>query len=117
FSSSKSFKFRYHKDEQKLLPRYIEPTLERAFADMSKRYGFTPKSPVVIELYQDQTDYSVRTVGLPNLGALGVTFGQVITALSPSNGNINWGMVLWHELGHVFAIQLSRQRVPRRLTE
>ena len=117
FSTSKSFKFRYHKDEQKILSRYLEPTLERAFADMSARYGFTPKTPVIIELYQDGTDYSVRTVGLPNLGALGVCFGQVITAMSPSNGNINWGMVLWHELGHVFAIQLSKQRVPRWFTE
>ena len=117
FSSSKSFKFRYHKNEQKILSRYLEPTLERAFADMAARYHFTPKTPVVIELYQDGTDYSVRTVGLPNLGALGVCFGQVITAMSPSNGNINWGMVLWHELGHVFAIQLSKQRVPRWFTE
>lgn len=117
FSSSKSFKFRYHKDEQKILARYVEPTLELAFADMVKRYGFTPRTPVVIELYQDSDHYSVRTVGLPNLGALGVCFGQVITAMSPSNGDINWGMVLWHELAHVFAIQLSNQRVPRWFTE
>jgi tetratricopeptide (TPR) repeat protein len=117
FSSSKSFKIRYHKDEQKLLARYLEPVLERAFADMVKRYGFTPKTPVVLELYQDADHYSVRTVGLPNLGALGVCFGQVITAMSPSNGDINWGMVLWHELAHVFAIQLSNQRVPRWFTE
>jgi tetratricopeptide (TPR) repeat protein len=117
FSTSKSFKFRYHKDEQKLLSRYLEPTLERAFADMAARYRFTPRTPITIELYQDGTDYSVRTVGLPNLGALGVCFGQVITAMSPSNGNINWGMVLWHELGHVFAIQLSSSRVPRWFTE
>lgn len=117
FSSSKSFKIRYHKDEQKLLARYLEPVLERAFADMVKRYGFTPKTPVVLELYQESDHYSVRTVGLPNLGALGVCFGQVITAMSPSNGDINWGMVLWHELAHVFAIQLSNQRVPRWFTE
>ncbi len=117
FATTKSFKFRYHKDEQKLLDRYVAPTLERGFADMAARYGFTPKTPVVIELYQDQTDYSVRTVGLPNLGALGVCFGQVITAMSPSNGNVNWNMVLWHELAHVFAIQLSKSRVPRWFTE
>ncbi|MBZ0237022.1 MAG: tetratricopeptide repeat protein [Deltaproteobacteria bacterium] len=117
FASSKSFKIRYHKDEQKLLARYLEPVLERAFADMVKRYGFTPKTPVVLELYQESDHYSVRTVGLPNLGALGVCFGQVITAMSPSNGDINWGMVLWHELAHVFAIQASNQRVPRWYTE
>lgn len=117
FSQSKSFKFRYHKNEQKILARYLEPSLEQAFADMVKRYGFTPKIPVVVELYQEADHYSVRTVGLPNLGALGVCFGQVITAMSPTNGDINWGMVLWHELAHVFAIQLSNQRVPRWFTE
>lgn len=117
FSSSKSFKIRYHRDEQKLLARYVEPMLERAFADMVRRYGFTPKTPVILELYQEAEQYSVRTVGLPNLGALGVCFGQVITAMSPSNGNINWGMVLWHELAHVFAVQLSSSRVPRWFTE
>jgi cellulose synthase operon protein C len=117
FSSSKSFRIRYHKDEQKLLARYLEPVLEKAFADMVKRYGYTPKTPVVLELYKEADHYSVRTVGLPNLGALGVCFGQVITAMSPSNGDINWGMVLVHELGHVFAIQLSNQRVPRWYTE
>ena len=59
----------------------------------------------------------MRTVGLPDIGALGVCFGQVITAMSPATGDINWGMVLWHELGHVFAIQLSNSRVPRWFTE
>ena len=117
FASSKNFKFRYHKGEQKVLSRYIDPMLEKAFADMVKRYGFTPRTPVTVELYQEADHYSVRTVGLPNLGALGVCFGQVITAMSPSNGDINWGMVLWHELGHVFAIQLSNSRVPRWFTE
>lgn len=117
FQTTKSFKIRYHKDEKPVLSRYLEPTLERAFAEMSQRYGFTPKQPVILELYADREDYAIRTVGLPDLGALGVCFGQVITAMSPSNGDINWGMVLWHELAHVFAIQLSDSRVPRWFTE
>lgn len=117
FSTSKHFKVRYHKAERKLLARYVEPLLERAYASMVKRYGFTPSAPIVIELYQQPEHYSVRTVGLPNLGALGVCFGQVITAMSPSGGNINWAQVLWHELGHVFAIQMSKSRVPRWYTE
>jgi len=117
FQSSKDFKIRYHTDEKPALARYLEPTMERAFADMVKRYGFTPKTPVVLELYADKTDYAVRTAGLPDIAALGVCFGQVITAMSPATGDINWGMVLWHELGHVFAIQLSNSRVPRWFTE
>lgn len=117
FQTTKSFKIRYHKDEKPVLSRYLEPTVERAFADMAARYGFTPKQPVILELYADREDYAIRTVGLPDLGALGVCFGQVITAMSPANGDINWGMVLWHELAHVFAIQLSDSRVPRWFTE
>jgi tetratricopeptide (TPR) repeat protein len=117
FQSTKSFKIRYQKDEKPVLSRYLEPTMERAFADMAQRYGFAPKQPVILELFADREHYAIRTVGLPDLGALGVCFGQVITAMSPANGDINWGMVLWHELGHVFAIQLSDSRVPRWFTE
>ena len=117
FQATKDFVIRYHNDEKAALARYLEPTMERAFADMVRRYGFTPKTPVTLELYADKTDYAVRTVGLPDIGALGVCFGQVITAMGPQTGDINWGMVLWHELGHVFAIQLSSSRVPRWYTE
>jgi cellulose synthase operon protein C len=117
FNTTKSFKIRYHNQEKPALARYMEPTMERAFADMVKRYGFTPKTPIVLELYPDKEAYAVRTVGLPDVAALGVCFGQVITAMSPMTGDINWGMVMWHELGHVFAIQLSNSRVPRWFTE
>lgn len=117
FALTKSFKLRYHNDEMPLYRRYIEPLLEQAFADMVARYGFRPRTPVVVELFQNADHYSVRTIGLPNLGALGICFGQVITAMSPSVGDINWAMVLWHELSHVFAIQLSNSRVPRWFTE
>jgi tetratricopeptide (TPR) repeat protein len=117
FGTSKNFRIRYHNDEKAVLARYLEPTMERAFASMVKRYGFTPKTPVTLELYADRNDYGIRTVGLPDIAALGVCFGQVITAMSPANGDINWGMILWHELGHVFAIQLSNSRVPRWFTE
>jgi len=116
-AATKNFRIRYHNDEKAIFARYLEPTMEKAFADMVRRYGFTPKTPVTLELYADRTDYGIRTVGLPDIGALGVCFGQVITAMSPANGDINWGMVLWHELGHVFAIQLSNSRVPRWFTE
>ena len=63
FEATKNFKIRYHNEEKAALARYLEPTMERAFADMVKRYGFTPKTPVTLELYADKTDYAVRTVG------------------------------------------------------
>jgi len=108
---------RVPKGDRALVEKYVRPLLERAYADMVKRYGFTPKGPVVVELYGDNEHYAVRTVGLPGLEALGVTFERVVTSMSPSGGRFNWGMTLWHELGHVFSIQLSKSRVPRWFTE
>ena len=59
----------------------------------------------------------MRTVGLPGLEALGVTFGKVVTGMSPMGGRFNWGLMLWHEVAHIFSIQMSRARVPRWFTE
>ncbi len=111
------FRIRYHKAEKAVLERYVPKMLDQAWESMVKRYGFTPKMPVSIELYADSEDFSIRTSGLPNVGIQGVCFGQSLAALSPGAGPFNWGNVLWHELGHVFAIQQSKNHVPRWFTE
>lgn len=112
-----NFKIRYLKEEQAILERYVPRMLEEAWKSMVTRYGFTPKTPVQIELYADTEHFSVRTSGLPNVGIQGVCFGQTLAALSPAAAPFNWGNVLWHELGHVFAIQMSKNHVPRWYTE
>ncbi len=111
------FRIRYDKDEKAILERYVPRMLEEAWGSMVKRYGFTPKTPVQIELYSDEEHFSVRTSGLPHVGIQGVCFGQTLAAMSPGAAPFNWGNVLWHELGHVFAIQLSKNHVPRWFTE
>jgi Flp pilus assembly protein TadD len=84
---------------------------------MVARYGFSPTTPVSIELYGDPEHFSVRTSGLPNVGIQGVCFGKTLAMLSPRAAGFNWGNVLWHELAHVFAIQRSKSHVPRWFTE
>jgi tetratricopeptide (TPR) repeat protein len=111
------FKIRYLKEEKPILERYVPRMLDDAWTSMVKRYGFTPKQPVSIELYADSEHFSVRTSGLPNVGIQGVCFGQTLAAMSPAAAPFNWGNVLWHELGHVFAIQMSKSHVPRWFTE
>jgi cellulose synthase operon protein C len=111
------FRYRVPKKEREILARYVTPMIKREYEELVKRYGFAPKGPLIMELFSDPSHYAVRTVGLPGLEALGVTFGQVITAMSPSLAKFNWGMALWHEVAHVFSIQLSRSRVPRWFTE
>ncbi len=111
------FRIRYAKNERAILERYVPNLLDEAWTSMVKRYGFTPKTPVAIELYADEEHFSVRTSGLPNVGIQGVCFGQTLALMSPGAGPFNWGNVLWHELGHVFAIQMSKNHVPRWFTE
>jgi Tfp pilus assembly protein PilF len=111
------FRIRYYKPEKAILERYVPKMLEQAWGSMVKRYGFTPTTPVGIELYADSEHFSIRTSGLPNVGIQGVCFGKTLAALSPSAGSFNWGMIVWHELAHVFHIQMSKNHVPRWFTE
>ena len=116
FIDAPPFKLRVATDEKAIVEATVVPLLQRARAALDVAYA-TKLGPVTIELYTDPKHYAVRTVGLPGLDAIGVTFGPVVTAMSPSMGTFNWGMVLWHELSHVYAIRASRSRVPRWFTE
>jgi len=111
------FRIRYPKDEKPILVRYVPAMLHEAWVSMVKRYGFSPTTPIFIELYASKQSFAVRTSGLPNVGIQGVCFGKTLAAMSPRAEPFNWGNVLWHELAHVFAIQLSKSRVPRWFTE
>ena len=111
------FKVRYAKDEKPVMERYVPRMLGEAWASMKARYGFVPSVPVQVEMYGSRQTFSVRTSGLPNIGIQGVCFGRVVAAISPKAEPFNYGNVLWHELGHVFAIQLSKNHVPRWFTE
>jgi Tfp pilus assembly protein PilF len=111
------FKIRYAKEERPIMERYVPRMLGEAWASMKARYGFVPTVPVQVEMYASREQFSVRTSGLPNIGIQGVCFGRVVAAISPKAEPFNWGNVLWHELGHVFAIQLSKNHVPRWFTE
>ncbi len=114
---SAPFVFRMHRGERALLERYVPRTLAAAYGDMRRRYRFTPSGPVHVELFSTQQHFAVRTTGLPSLGAQGVCFGRVVTALSPRGGPFDWAEITTHELSHVFHVQMSHGRVPRWFTE
>jgi tetratricopeptide (TPR) repeat protein len=111
------FTLRYSREERELLDRYVPQMLGRAWDKMTKKYGFVPKTPVGIELYPSREHFAVRTSGLPQTFIQGVCFGRTLAAMSPKNERFNIGMTLWHELAHVFHIQLSKSHVPRWFTE
>ncbi len=113
--------FKSHPSETPVMREYVAPLAQRALATFAKKYDFTPKGPILIEMFPKHDDFAVRTVGLPGMiGALGACFGRVVTLDSPKArppGDFNWAPTLWHELAHVITLQLSKQRVPRWLTE
>ena len=112
------FRFLTAKDEKNIIADYVPKIMNQAFEIYQKKYHFNPRTPVSVELYDKAADFQTRTFGEPaGAGIMGVCFGQVITALSPSVGQTNWAYVLWHELAHVFHIQMTGGRVPRWFTE
>lgn len=115
------FVFRMQKEEAPVLREYAIPLAQKAIKDLSARYQFTPTGPILIEIFPQHDDFAVRNLGLPGMiGALGACFGRVVTMDSPKArppGTFAWQATLWHELAHVITLQMSKQRVPRWLTE
>jgi tetratricopeptide (TPR) repeat protein len=98
----------------------IRELAEEVYGKLTRRYAFTPKGPLQIEVFPDHEGFAVRTLGLPGLGALGVCFGQVVAVDSPRArklGSFNWGATLWHEFAHVITLQMTHHNIPRWYSE
>lgn len=98
-----------------ILPE-VDAAISKARAALDESYGIG-LGKVRLEVFETPEDFAIRTVGVPSLGALGVCFGQVITVVGPFTGRFNFRSVIWHELSHSYAIELSKGRVPRWFTE
>jgi tetratricopeptide (TPR) repeat protein len=117
---SKRFELLLNKKEADLIALYMEPLAELAYDTFAARYKWTPPENIRIEVYPRHGDFSVRTVGIAGLGALGVSFGDILAMDSPSARNIgefHWASTMWHEVAHTFTLGLSKNRIPRWLTE
>jgi len=112
---------RMDKADARVMQESVVALAKQAMAAMTKRYQFTPKGPILVEIFPKHDDFAVRNVGLPGMiGALGACFGRVVTMDSPKArppGEFQWEATLWHELAHVITLQMSNSRVPRWLTE
>ena len=112
---------RMDRDEAPILREQAMPLAQEALRTLAARYGVTPSAPILIEIFPRHDDFAVRNLGLPGMiGALGACFGRVVTLDSPRArppGTFSWQAALWHEMAHVVTLQLSKQRVPRWLTE
>jgi tetratricopeptide (TPR) repeat protein len=101
-------------------PRVLE-LLRNARETLCAKYDVRLEKPTVVEIFDQQKDFAIRTFGLPGgAGFLGVCFGNVITANSPAalGGNLaNWEATLWHEFCHVVTLNKTNNKMPRWLSE
>ena len=118
------------KKEADLLHPYIEDEMKRVIATYEKKYKFKLNGPVEVEVYPNHEDFAVRTLGMPGIGAVGVTFTGKLNGVdyysialdSPSSdkrppGSFHWASTLWHEMSHVFTLSMTNAKVPRWFTE
>ena len=95
--------------------------LEKAHATLTKKYGMELQQQTIVEIFPDQKDFAIRTFGLPGgQGYLGVCFGRLITVNSPAarpGSSANWQAILWHEFCHVVTLTMTKNKMPRWLSE
>jgi len=118
---SEGFILRMDSREAAIFGGRVLKLLERAKVSLCKKYEVEIDGPVVVEIFPRQQDFAIRTFGMPGgAGFLGVCFGKVITANSPSSQGAtpsNWESVLWHEFCHVVTLTKTNNRMPRWLSE
>lgn len=120
-----SYKFeggelRLAKKEAEILRPYFEEEVKRARVTYEAKYKMKLEAPLEVEVYPNHEDFAVRTLGMPGLGATGVSFGPVVAMDSPSArrpGDYHWASTLWHELSHSYILVKSKYLVPRWFTE
>jgi tetratricopeptide (TPR) repeat protein len=119
--SNAHFLVRMSEREAAIYGRRVLDLLERARTKLCEKYGFQLEKPTTVEIYPEQKDFAVRTFGMPGgAGYLGVCFGSLITANSPASQAshpVCWEAVLWHEFCHVVTLQMTKNRMPRWLSE
>ncbi|MDZ4684946.1 MAG: hypothetical protein SH850_07620, partial [Planctomycetaceae bacterium] len=115
------FRLRMESKEAAIYGDDVLALLNKARTTLCQKYGLELKETITVEIFPDPNDFAVRTFGLPGAGGyLGVCFGRVITANSPASQAehpANWQAVLWHEFCHVVTLELTKNRMPRWLSE
>jgi tetratricopeptide (TPR) repeat protein len=112
---------RLDKGESPVLKAYARDLAERSIDLYAERYRFEPKAPVIVEIFPNHEDFVVRSIGMPGVGILGVTFGYLFAMDSPTahprGESYHWGTTLWHEMAHVFTLEATNHLVPRWFSE
>lgn len=111
----------YDRDLDPVTADQIGPFMERTYEDVTKIFQYQPTTKIIVQVYPDDAEFSVRMAGIPGIENYGVSFGRVLAVVAPrqgtKKGNFNWARVMRHEFVHTINLMATKERCPRWLTE
>ena len=115
-----NFTIKLHNSAFEIMFPYFEDALMSDYKDLSEKYGYKLKTPVIIEGFHRIDDFGSRTIGLPAISTFGESFGRLITLALPQAAqrpSFSWRRVIRRELEKTFQIQMSKGCVPTAFLE
>jgi cellulose synthase operon protein C len=111
------FLIRWDKEKGRVLERFLPDYLEEVYRDVCGEFGYEPRNPTLIEIFDSHDQFSARIVGLPFIATVGASLGKVVAMCSPKMGAFDWRDVLRHEFVHVVNLQQTNMQIPFWFTE
>jgi tetratricopeptide (TPR) repeat protein len=115
------FTIRFDPKNDGSLAHYMADYLEQIYADLSQKFQWKPKGPILIEVFNNHEMFSGRVVALPDLHTVGACTGRMFAMASPNGRGVgkvfNWARVLRHEMVHIFNLDQTNFQTPHWLTE
>jgi tetratricopeptide (TPR) repeat protein len=115
------FELRFDPKKDRVLAHYMADFLEQIYADLSEKFQYKPKGPILVEVFNNHDMFSVRVTALPDLHTIGACTGRMVGMVSPHGKGIskpfNWARVLRHEIVHIFNLEQSQLQVTHWFTE
>jgi tetratricopeptide (TPR) repeat protein len=127
------FEIRFDPRHDGTLARFMAVQLEEIYADLSRKFQYGPKGPILVEVFSNHEMFSGRTVALPDLHTVGACTGRMFAMVAPKGWGLaagaekstkggrlpafNWGRVLRHEMVHIFNLEQTNFQVPHWYTE
>jgi predicted Zn-dependent protease len=122
-SDQPAFIIRYDKGDEILAELAVE-WMEKVRPEIWSYFQVTElPAPTIVELFPSHEQFGVRTTGMPWIGTVGASTGNVIAMDVPRSGSKNsagpfdWARVLRHEYTHTVTLALTNNRIPHWLTE
>ena len=109
--------------EDQILAKLALEWLDSIYPEVTGYFHHTPSVPTIIEFFPDHDQFGVRTTGLPWIGTVGASTGNVIAMDVPRGqaknmmGTFDWARVLRHEYTHTVTLSMTHNRIPHWLTE